>query len=69
MGLRTRSPGPAVVAGNKDQIGLLAENSNRTEEAVGASARGPTGATRKSGRKLSFWGFARQLATHGNFWL
>lgn len=79
-GMRARSPG--VVGADDPGEALLSASPGRTRENTAAAEAG--GGKRVSdvealskagtagdngGRELSFFGFARQLATHGNFWL
>lgn len=66
VGRRSRRKEEATAeAGAGDATNTGSRGVSTAEEAV--SAAGTTAA--RGGRDLSFWGFAKQLISHGNFWL
>lgn len=71
LGLRAIHRIPPTAGGDGETDALLVGGHSSGDEnvvGVGAAAK-PPGAGTKGRRELSFWGFAKQLATHGNFWL
>lgn len=81
-GIRAKSPGVEAEAQHKsffvagssshhEDKPLVAKGTTAVQK-VSTSSTGMTEGTMtgaRGGRKLSFLGFARQLASHGNFWL
>ncbi|CAN0127507.1 unnamed protein product, partial [Ectocarpus fasciculatus] len=72
VGMRSRTPTrDRVLAGYGEGDGEAAAVAGASQlgNAPLSPKTGAGGAAARGGRELSFWGFTKQLSSHGNFWL